>query len=181
MSTNHRLTVEELTKNRQQLDLPMTSGRNKNGIVGSTVLQTNTDQRALDVELNMRTHQKSFRPLAMPLGVFFGLALAIGHGQSVPAATTPTYTITLTTSVPSATCNGLNISCQTTPQVNGTSGYFAMVNTDGVLTNLGSPNGSQGSVGQVLTAATGIDNNGRISGVGSKNGGTGACHLMTPK
>lgn len=35
--------------------------------------------------------------------------------------------------------------------------------------------------GWVLTTATGIDNNGRISGVGSKNGGTDACYLMTPE
>jgi hypothetical protein len=34
--------------------------------------------------------------------------------------------------------------------------------------------------GWVLTSATGIDNNGRISGVGSKNDGTAACYLMTP-
>jgi uncharacterized membrane protein len=56
----------------------------------------------------------------------------------------------VTTSVPSASCNGLNASGQTTGQINGTGGYFAMVNTDGVITNLGSLNGSQGSVGQAL-------------------------------
>jgi hypothetical protein len=85
----------------------------------------------------MRTHQKSFRPLPILLGVFCGLALAVGHGQDVPAATTPTYTITGTTSVPSAACNGLNVTGQTTGQVNGTDGYFAMLNTDGVITTLG--------------------------------------------
>jgi hypothetical protein len=35
--------------------------------------------------------------------------------------------------------------------------------------------------GWVLTTATGTDNNGRISGNGSKNGGTDACYLMTPE
>jgi uncharacterized membrane protein len=34
--------------------------------------------------------------------------------------------------------------------------------------------------GWVLTTATGIDNHGHVSGVGSKNDGTAACYLMTP-
>lgn len=80
----------------------------------------------------------------------FGLALIVGQPQTAIAASPPTYTITVTTSAPSAACNGLNASGQTTGQINGTGGYFAMVNTDGVITNLGSLNGGQGSVGQAL-------------------------------
>ena len=100
----------------------------------------------------MRKHKrKSYLFSATTLFlVCLGLVLIVGHRQVVAAASTPGYTITVTTSVPSANCNGLNAFGQTTGQINGTGGYFAMVNTDDVITNLGSLNGSQGSVGQAL-------------------------------
>ncbi len=87
---------------------------------------------------------------AMPFVACCGLTVLFSHRHHVLAASTPTYTITVITAVPSASCNGLNAAGQTTGQINGTGAYFAMVNTDGVITNLGSLNGSQGSVGQAF-------------------------------
>jgi probable HAF family extracellular repeat protein len=108
--------------------------------------------------MSKRTGKSYSYSAATLLLVCLGLVVIVGHRQSASAASIPTYTISVTTSVSSAACNGLNASGQTTGQVNGTGGTFAMLNTDGVLTSLGSLNGSQGSDGLAL------NNSGQVVG-----------------
>lgn len=128
--------------------------------------------------MSKRTGKSYSYSAATLLLVCLGLVVIVGHRQSASAASIPTYTISVTTSVSSAACNGLNASGQTTGQVNGTGGTFAMLNTDGVLTSLGSLNGSQGSDGLALnnggqvgtlpgatgSIAFGINDNGDVAG-----------------